>query len=105
MLIFLRQRLHQPAIRDDLLDERGEGFGLEGLAGGLIGDEAGSKIHADGIACADGIHSLRTLHDGQADVDAVAVEDAGKALGDDDGNTGGLDAHGRSRSRSSSRPP
>ena len=31
----------------------------------------------------DGIHGLRALHDGQADVDAVAVENAGKALGDD----------------------
>ncbi len=39
----------------------------------------------------DGVHGLRALHDGQADVDAVAVEDAGKALGDDDGNTRRLD--------------
>ena len=34
--------------------------------------------------CADGVHGLGALHDGQADVDAVAVEDAGEALGDDD---------------------
>ena len=35
--LLFRQRLHQTAIGDDLLDERREGFGLEGLAGGLIG--------------------------------------------------------------------
>ena len=32
--------------------------------------------------------SLRALHDGQTDVDAVAVEDAGKALGDHDRDAG-----------------
>ena len=52
--LLFRQRLHQTAVGDDLLDERREGFGLEGLAGGLIGDDAGIKIHADRIACADG---------------------------------------------------
>ena len=89
--LLFRQRLHQTAVGDDLLDEGRERLGLEGLAGSLIGDDAGIKIHTDRIACADGVHGLGAFHDGQADVDAVAVEDAREALGDDDRDSGGLD--------------
>ena len=87
----LRQRLHQAAVGDDLLDKGREGFGLEGLAGGLVGDDAGVEVHMDLVACGDGVGGFGALHDGQADVDAVAVEDAGKALGDDHRDAGGLD--------------
>ena len=65
---------------------------MEHLAVGLIGNDTGVKVHAHGVARIDGIHGLRALHDGQTDVDAVAVEDAGKALGDHDRDAGGLDA-------------
>ena len=61
----------------------------------LVGDDAGVKVYLNGVPCLDGIHSLRAFHDGQADVDAVAVEDAGKAFGNDHRNACGLDAQGR----------
>ena len=67
---------------------------MEHLAVGLVGDDAGIKVYLNGVPCLDGIHSLRAFHDGQADVDAVAVEDAGKALGNDHRDAGGLDAQG-----------
>ena len=37
-------------------------------------------------------YTLRAFHDGQADVDAVAVEDTGKAFGNNHRNAGSLDA-------------
>src|SRR5699024_1773114 len=87
--------VHQAAGRDDLLDEGREGLGLEGRAGGLVGDEAGIEVDADQVAGRDGVGGRLALEDGQADVDAVAVEDAGKALGDDHRDAAGLDAQRR----------
>src|SRR5699024_477711 len=52
------------------------------------------KIHAHQVPRRDGVGRRRALQDGQADVDAVAVEDAGKALGDDHRDAAGLDAQG-----------
>ena len=86
--------LHQAAGGDDVLDKGREGLGVEHLAVGLVGDDAGIKVYLNGVPCLDGVHSLRALHDGQADVDAVAVEDAGKAFGNDHRNAGSLDAQG-----------
>ena len=60
----LRQRFHQAAVGDDLLDKGREGFGLEGLAGGLVGDDAGVEVHMDLVACGDGVGGFGALHDG-----------------------------------------
>ncbi len=54
--------------------------GLEGLAGGLVGDDAGVEVDADRVALSDCLTGGGALQDGQTDVDGVAVEDAGKAL-------------------------
>ena len=51
--LLLRQRLHQAAIGDDLLDERRERLGLEDLARGHIGDDTGIKIDGNLIAVAN----------------------------------------------------
>ena len=67
---------------------------MEHLAVGLVGDDTGVKVHLNGVPSLDGVHSLRAFHDGQADVDAVAVEDTGKAFGNDHRDAGGLDAQG-----------
>ena len=56
-----RQRLHQAAVGDDLLDKGREGFGLEGLAGGLVGDDAGVEVHMDLVACGDGVGGFGAL--------------------------------------------
>ena len=63
-LLLCLDRLHQAAGRNDLLDKGRKRLGLEGLACGMVGDDAGVKVHAHGVACADGVHSLRALHDG-----------------------------------------
>ena len=47
------------------------------------------------VAVADGLGRRRTLDDRQADIDRVAVEDAGEAVRDDELNTAGLDGDGR----------
>ena len=72
----------------------GEGLSLEGGAGGLVGDDAGVKVHAHQIPRLDGVGRGLALQDGQADVDAVAVENPGEALGDDHRDAAGLDAQG-----------
>ena len=67
---------------------------MEHLAVGLVGDDAGVKVYLNGVPSLNGVHSLRAFHDGQADVDAVAVEDTGKAFGNNHRNAGSLDAQG-----------
>ena len=88
----LFDRLDQTAVCDNGLDEFRERCYMEFLAVGDITDDTVVQICFHRVALADGIHSLRALHDGQTDVDAVAVEDAGKALGNDHRDAGGLDA-------------
>ena len=80
---------------DDLLDERGERRGGEALAGGSILDHAGIQMDGHLVAVADGLGRRRTLDDRQADINRVAVEDAGEAVRDDELNTAGLDGDGR----------
>ena len=88
------QTIHQAALGDDVLDERREGRGLEGLARGFVGNDAGVKIDADRIALVDCFAGCGTFENRQADVDGVAVEDAGKAFGDNAADTGRLDGNG-----------
>ena len=78
---------------DDAVDERREGGGLEGLPRGLVRDDAGGKVHRHLIPRRDAVHRRRALQDGESDVDGVAVEDAGKALGDDALDAAGLSAY------------
>ena len=47
------QAVHQAALGDNVLDERREGRGLEGLARGFVGNDAGVKVDADCIALVD----------------------------------------------------
>ena len=66
-----------------------------GLSLGLIDDLAGLKIYGYLVARLDAFCSLGALHNGQTDVDAVAVEDPCEAGGDHHGNAAGLDGNGR----------
>ena len=84
------QAVHQAALFDDVLDKLREWGGLESLAGSLVGDNAGVKVDADDVALVDGLAGGGALQNRQADVDGVAVEDTGKAFGDDAADAGGL---------------
>ncbi len=72
-----------------------EGLGLIGLALGHVGDDADVEVHAHLVAVVDAVAGGGTLQNGQTDVDGVAVENPGKAGGDDAGDAGGLDGQGR----------
>ena len=43
--------LHQAAGGDDVLDKGREGLGVEHLAVGLVGDDAGIKVYLNGVPC------------------------------------------------------
>ena len=45
--------LHQAAGGDDVLDKGREGLGVEHLAVGLVGDDAGIKVYLNGVPCLD----------------------------------------------------
>ena len=64
---------------------------MEFLAVGDITDDAVVQICFHRVALADSVHSFRTLYDRQTDVDRVPVEDAGKALGNDQSNAAFFD--------------
>ena len=67
----------------------GKGVGLVGLALGDVGDDAGVEVDGHLVAVLRCFSAgLGALQDGQADVDGVAVEDAGEGLGDDAGDAG-----------------
>ena len=68
-----------------------EGLGLPGFSGGQVGDDAGVEIHRHLIPGSNLLCRLFAFQDGQADVDGVAVEDPGEALGDDTAGAAGLD--------------
>ena len=57
-------------------------FALKGAEFGGS-DDAGSEIHLHLVPGLDLLRRLGTLHDGQTDVDGIAVEDAGKGGGND----------------------
>jgi 3-isopropylmalate/(R)-2-methylmalate dehydratase small subunit len=57
--------------------------------------EAVDGIHGDRVACCDAIDGVRRLHDRQAGVDGVAVEDAREALRDHHRDARGLERDGR----------
>ena len=82
----------------ELCDKRRERRSLEGLAGGFISDHAGVKVDGNHIALVDGLAGGGAFQNGQADVDGVAVEDTGKALGNHAVNAGGLDGNGDRKS-------
>ena len=88
----LFDRLDQTAVCDNGLDKFRKRCHMEFLAGGDIANDAVVQICFHRVALADSVYSLRTLHDRQTDVDRVPVEDAGKALGNDHRDAGGLDA-------------
>ena len=67
------QAVHQAALGDDVLDERRERLGMEGRAGGLVGDGAGVGVDAHHVAVGDGVAGLGALQDGQAHVYGVAA--------------------------------
>ena len=86
------QRIHQPAIFNDTVDELRERCGLIGLSGGLIYDFAGIELNAHAVPRLDLSGSLRALHDGKTDIDGVAVENTGKGGGNDAFDAAGLDS-------------
>ena len=88
------QAVHQAALGDDVLDERRERGGLKGLAGRLVGDDASVKVDADRVALSNCLTGGGALQNRQTDVDGIAVEEAGKALGDDAADAGCLMATG-----------
>ena len=65
---------------DDVLDKLRERGGLEGLAGGLVGDNTGVEVDADDVALADGLAGGGAVQNRQADVDGVAVMMRAKLL-------------------------
>lgn len=87
----LFDRLDQTAVCDNGLDKFRKRCHVEFLAGGDIANDAVVQICFHRVALADGVHSLRTLHDRQTDVDRVPVEDTGEALGNDQSNAAFLD--------------
>ena len=94
IILILVNVIDQSACSDNLLHERRERRSLEGLAGGFISDHAGVKVDGNHIALVDGLAGGGAFQNGQADVDGVAVEDTGKALGNHAVNAGGLDGNG-----------
>lgn len=90
----LLDRLDQTAVCNNGLDKFRERCHVEFLAVGDVTDDAVVQVSLYGVALADGVHSLRTLHDRKTDVDGVAVEDTGKALGDDQGDAAFLNGDG-----------
>ncbi len=90
----LLDRLDQTAVCNNGLDKFRERCHVEFLAVGDVTDDAVVQVSLYGVALADGVHSLRTLHDRKTDVDGVAVEDPGKALGDDQGDAAFLNGDG-----------
>ena len=87
----LFDRFDQTAVCDNGLDEFRKRCHVEFLAGGDIANDAVVQICFHRVALADSVHSFRTLHNCQTDVDRVPVEDAGKALGNDQRNAAFLD--------------
>ena len=74
------QAVHQAALGNDVLDKRRERRGLKGLAGGFVRNDAGVKVDAYRVTLANCLTGGGTFEDRQADIDGIAVEDAGKAF-------------------------
>ena len=66
---------------------------MEGRGRGLVHDGAGVGVDAHHVALRDRVAGLGAFHDGEADVDGVAVEDAREALRDDHADARRLDSH------------
>ena len=58
----------------------------------MVGDNARIKVHGHLLSGLDFLGGSFAFQNGQADVDGVAVENPGKALGDDTAGAAGLDA-------------
>lgn len=86
--------IEQAALFDDVLNKGRKGLRLEGISSGQVGNDAGGEVHTQLIAGANLLHRFVTFQDGKADIDGVAVENAGEAGGDDTGNAGRLDGDG-----------
>ena len=85
------QRGHQAAVRDHLFDKGREGFRLEFLPRGLVRNHACVEIHADAVPVFNRGAGGGTLQNGKADVNGVAVENAGETGGNHAGDAGRLD--------------
>ena len=91
----LLNRLDQTAVCNNGLDKFRERCHVEFLAVGDVTDDAVVQVSLYGVALADGVHSLRTLHDRKTDVDGVAVENPREGLSDHVADPGTLDGQGR----------
>ena len=74
----LTDRIHQPVILHDLLNERRERCRLIRFLLGSIVDLPAVKVDLDLIPGGDGVTGFFTFQDRQTDVDRIAIEDAGK---------------------------
>lgn len=75
-------------------DKVGKGLSLISFVFGDVGDDAGVKVNGDFISIGDFFACLLTFQNGKADVDGVAIKNAGKGFSDDAGNSCGLDGDG-----------
>ena len=84
----------EPSCRNKLQHEIGVGRSLKYFVLGDVSDLATGKLHLQDVPCFGLIGGLGALEEGEADVDRVAEEDAGEALGDDAGDARSLDGDG-----------
>lgn len=83
--------IHKASGGNDLLHERRERLPLIGLVLRPVVDDPAVKIHLHLVAVPDGRSGFRTLNDGKADIDGIAVKDPGEGLGNDTADAGALD--------------
>ena len=81
-------------MRNNLLDKGRESRRVVCFPGRFIGDGAGGKINRYLVAVCNLRRRFGAFQNREADVDGVAVEDTGKALGNHAVNAGGLDGNG-----------
>ena len=95
LVSLFRNCVNQPALLDDILDKLRKRLGLIGFPCRLVGDNACVKIDVYGIPVLNFPRGLVAFEYRQADVDGVAVKNAGKGGSDNTGNTRRLDGNRR----------
>ena len=94
MLLRLLYVIDQAASLGDILDETRQRRGLESIARCLVDDLPRTEVDGKDVTGLDLFDVVADFQGRQADVDGVAVKDAGEAGRNDDGNARSLDAIG-----------